>query len=504
MAGTIQNIKLDKIVNYYENPRHEVGSDEKDTLKKLFNAVGVQYMLNLAEDIMNNGLLGSQHITVVYSEKIKKYIVYEGNRRVACAKLLSNPEYFNFLDKATINKISKISEKNKVRDLYELSCYVTNEKEALFIMERVHSGEDKGRGVKAWTPREKEIFKVRQKDTKSLAYLVDFYVKNYFGSYDITQILPFTTIQRIFNNREVKKKIGIDVLDETTFTKQRMQTIIDASKWLVKKAEEKGEAPTRLYNKSRSIEDEIIPWLDEYFSEMIPLDIDGKNEKVIDTIPKNSKEENTDNVPQQKQEDKNVDSQQQLIKESHAQIVNTPIDDASQKSQLLMPNQVIGTGGKANLPYFFQGLDYGHLKPSDQDTHGVTSICRELQLFSVRKIVSEYPIASAFLVRSIIEQSIKYYSKKHKIQGQNKLIWENIKDISKLSTIITVYKKNLPNYIIDSNMRGYFTDLFDNYESNVNPLNWVVHRPDEYRLDTKTLIELPGKGLLSLINFFLR
>lgn len=114
-----------------------------------------------------------------------------------------------------------------------------------------------------------------------------------------------------------------------------------------------------------------------------------------------------------------------------------------------------------------------------------------------------YPLASAFLVRSIIEQSIKYYSKKHKIQGQNKYIWENIESISHLSKIIKNYNKNLSNYIVDKVMQKYFTYLFGDYEKSVDPLNWVVHRPAEYQLDANTLIDLPRKGLLALINFFI-
>ena len=107
MSGSIQRIKVGELLNYYENPRHTVGSNEKDTLKKLFDAVGIQYMLNLTEDIQKNGLLGNQQIVVVYSDKLKKYIVYEGNRRIAAIKLLLNPEYFDFLDKPTIDKAKK-------------------------------------------------------------------------------------------------------------------------------------------------------------------------------------------------------------------------------------------------------------------------------------------------------------------------------------------------------------------------------------------------------------
>ena len=49
----------------------------------------------------------------------------------------------------------------------------------------------------------------------------------------------------------------------------------------------------------------------------------------------------------------------------------------------------------------------------------------------------------------------------------------------------------------------YFTALFGDYEKNVDPLNWVVHRPAEFQLDTKTLVELPKRGLLTLINYLI-
>lgn len=105
MAGEIRRISINEIINYYENPRHAIAMNEKDTLKKLFEAVSNQYMLNLAEDIKNFGLLGNQQLVVVYKDEIKKYVVYEGNRRVAAIKLLMNPSYFDFLDKATHDKV---------------------------------------------------------------------------------------------------------------------------------------------------------------------------------------------------------------------------------------------------------------------------------------------------------------------------------------------------------------------------------------------------------------
>ncbi|MFQ8977928.1 MAG: hypothetical protein ACLR5T_03060 [Veillonella sp.] len=141
--------------------------------------------------------------------------------------------------------------------------------------------------------------------------------------------------------------------------------------------------------------------------------------------------------------------------------------------------------------------------PSDVDSHGVAAICKELELFSEKKLVKYYPIATTFLVRAIIEQAIIYYSKTYHSRIGS-MIWSRVqKDSGKLSRIIDNYNKNLANYITDVKIRDYFNNLFKDYSANVDPLNWVIHRPAEFRLDANTLIELPQKGLLTVINYLL-
>ena len=130
-------------------------------------------------------------------------------------------------------------------------------------------------------------------------------------------------------------------------------------------------------------------------------------------------------------------------------------------------------------------------------------MCRELQIMSERKLVGNMPMSAIFLTRTIIEQSLIFYAKKHKVQGQDKYIWKEIEGIVKLSKIIDKYNRNLSNYITDSNMRDYFTKLFADYNETVNPMNWVVHRPTEYLPNTNDIIMLPQSGLLTIINFLI-
>lgn len=474
MAGEIRRISINEIVNYYENPRHAIAMNEKDTLKKLFESVGIQYMLNLAADIKEFGLLGNQQLVVVYRNELKKYVVYEGNRRVAAIKLLMDLSDFDFLDKATRDKVIKMSTEI-VNPIQEVMCYVTDEEEAFFIMERLHSGEDKGRGIKAWSSREKDVFKVRRSDKKTLPYLVDFYVKKYCDNFDITSVMPFTTIQRIFGNKKIKADIGLDINDENTFTKEKMELIVNLSKDIAENVEREGLSMTRLYNLASEIEEKVIPLIEFYRNGGVTEVQEKCNTKNDELINKETEfandEENKNSIRNEKEEVKKIVSSQNI--------------SSSTEKEIPQKNCI---GSKKNLPYFFLGIDYSHLDPVDVDSHGIAEVCSELRYFSERQLVDKLPIAAVFLIRSAIEQAIIYYSKKHCIQGQNKQIWENIKNISKLSKIIENYKKNLPNYIIDKEMQQYFTLLFEDYEKNVDPLNWVVHRPAEFQFDTKTLI----------------
>lgn len=494
MSGEIKLIKVNNLINYYENPRHGIAKDELDTLKKLFNAVGVQFMLNLATDIQENGLLGNQQIVVVYSEVMSKYVVYEGNRRIAVIKLLLNPERFNFLGKTVIEKVKKIRKQGRIPE--EINCYVTDEEEALFIMERLHSGEDKGRGTKQWTSREKEVFQVRRNHVKKISYLIDLYTKKYFKNFEITTVLPFTTIQRIFNNREIKKVIGLDSNDELSFTKDKVQLVLDASKWIKSEAERTNIAVTRMFNKARAIEDILVPWIEEYKQHTSERSNSFSNKETSSEI---AISENGNAI----EGAKSISPVSNLNDKDSLRDTNK-----EKKHESLVPSQNQPknprSAGNVNTPYFFQGLNFDNLDPNDPETHGVIQICKELEVLSRRRLVETFPLAATFLIRSLIEQTIIYYSKKHKIQGQDKFIWEDIsRDSNKLSRIIERYKKGLPNYITDSGMRQYFMDLFGNYENNVDPLNWVVHRPSEYQLGSTKLIELPRNGLLSLINYML-
>ena len=476
MGGTIKKISINRLVLYNENPRHEIGHDEKDTLEKLFSVVGVQQMLNLAEDIYKHGLVGAQQVVVVPYDNTY-YTVYEGNRRVAAIKLLQNPRAFSFLEKAQIDRINRLTKTGG--KITQIPCYITNEEDALFIMKRRHLGDDKGRGIRPWGPREKEAFETRQSKKKSISFLIDSCIKKYFDGYDISVVLSFTSIKRVFGPKSIRDAIGLDLEDINSFTYDRIKLVKEASEWIADESRKTGVAITRMFNTVTSIEEKLLPWIWEYQS---------KKENNCESLKISSGEN-------KKEESENSYEIQELTEESK------PENDEKQNEDDFRDSKKATLGKTVNLPYFFQGLDTSHLDLNDSDSHGVLMVCKEIILFSNRRLVKDFPLSAAFLVRALIEQSIIFYSKKHNIQGQNKTIFTKMNGIINLGSIIENFNKNLANYIPDTKVREYFSAMFSDY--NTKPLNWVIHRPSEFVLGEKDLLNLPRKGLLAIVNFFI-
>lgn len=279
----IKNISIKRIDNYFENPRHEIGFSEEDTLVKLFDEVGFQYMFNLAQDIYINGFVNASLITVVEQEDSDRYMVYEGNRRIACVKLIQYPEKFRFLTKNQIDRIKKMKAEGPPKvSLDKITCLVTDEEDAFFIMQRLHSGEDKGRGVKAWNSKEKDNFVYRtapQKGMKMSKIISDKYYE-YFRK-DIRDKIAYTNIQRLFSNLAVKSILNIDNNNLDTFTKDKMEIISDAIDEVNKIVEKENSSISRMFNKRQKIEDVLLPIIDN-LKKVYPMNEDNNSEDLDD------------------------------------------------------------------------------------------------------------------------------------------------------------------------------------------------------------------------------
>jgi len=477
-----------------ENPRFRIKvNPSQDNIREYM--LKHENILRLANKMVEmNTLLPGERI-IIYSENGKN-IVLEGNRRTSIYQMLLNRKLipashvnsYPSASKEFLEKISKLS----------VDVVKTRQEAMPYLAARHIEGVRKWSSVSKWRISY-ECFKEGRSIQEISEYL----------------ILPLNTIKTNICNY----KILLRGINDPTWTEEE--------KKLLSPLEIKPDKLIRLFRLS-----ETTQTLGLYFDDNYDLkssyisDTDINN--IIKELTRRAFIDNTLNTRSKFNDirefiEKDIPSNTGENKEAHFSQKSKPAGSTSEKTskpsvpknnesettsqQDKNPINQPGTGGKANLPYFFNGLKFGHLSADDPLTHGVTRISYEIKRFSDYRLVRAYPISAAFLTRALIEHSLIYYAKKNHIQGQERFIWEHIQEngfAPKLSKIINKYTKNLPNYITESTVRDYFENLFSKYDETANPLNWVIHRPDEFVISPEMLINLPAQGLLRLINYLIR
>ena len=215
--GEYIKVKLKDLNLWTDNPRISSEMDrienELEVIELIVFIEGREKMVNLAANIAANGLNPNKQPTVVYNEQKGNYDLYDGNRRIAAMKSLAlNLEY----TKEVVNTRNISLET-------EVLVYSTNREEALILMEIDHSGEQKGVGQISWDSFRRDLARnhMNKEPMYPRAFLVaqkcNLKLKNF-------EIIPYTDMESIFNNNQIKKIFN---LDESDFTdKRKMSAII--------------------------------------------------------------------------------------------------------------------------------------------------------------------------------------------------------------------------------------------------------------------------------------
>lgn len=163
--------------------------------------------------------------------------------------------------------------------------------------------------------------------------------------------------------------------------------------------------------------------------------------------------------------------------------------------------------GGPNVSSFFSTLSWAAVDTNNSKNTGIIAVCKEIYKISHDiKFVTLYPICTAFIIRALIEHSLKYHAKNNKNwaqimknykQGKNKK--ENDPN---LGFIIDQYNKNNATYLSDNNIRKVFNVVF-NVNKQTDKLNLVIHSPESFRLTPGSLLAIPDEGLLEIINYLL-
>lgn len=153
--------KILEIEELYVNPDNyryvEEAQDEINAIIAMFKVnVGdaKKEMLNLANDIIIDGLNPFEMPIVCFDDELGKYIVYDGNRRITCLKLMT--QYRGNMDvQEMVPSVAEIY-KLQYNGEHSIQCVVYEEADdAIHFLNKIHNDINNGIGRKQWDSQAK-------------------------------------------------------------------------------------------------------------------------------------------------------------------------------------------------------------------------------------------------------------------------------------------------------------------------------------------------------------
>jgi hypothetical protein len=198
-----------------QNPRIPYAADNQRDAIRAIASLNNEWLLNLADSIVEHGLNPSDlPIVMLSSDQPQFFVVLEGNRRLTALRALENPELFNdALTPSILDKIRKLSARYQNSPVAEIRCYMVNQREdADYWIRLRHTGRNAGAGLVDWNSDQSSRFYARAGGAAHLhTRLLDFLEARGHLSATHRQEIPVTNFRRLVETPEYRASIGIQV-----------------------------------------------------------------------------------------------------------------------------------------------------------------------------------------------------------------------------------------------------------------------------------------------------
>lgn len=215
-------LKIGDLVLDHDNPRISHAAGQQEALQKIVNDQKTK-LAKLAQSIADHGLNPMDRFLVLQlNQTPKRYIALEGNRRVAVFKMLANPAVMSGLDmpppmRATFERLAKNFKKSLIEPL---ACFeLSSRDEARYWLNLRHNIGHDGAGVDNWKSFAKRRFDGKPPSVQVLELVTEQAGLTPSERASITDKFPMSTLERLLENRAVRKELGIDVKDDKVVTK---------------------------------------------------------------------------------------------------------------------------------------------------------------------------------------------------------------------------------------------------------------------------------------------
>lgn len=212
---TYKILPLAQLVINPNNDRHGPQATEKDAIKWLFRNK-LSEMKGLAKDIVEQGRVLDAPLVKKHNGK---FIVFDGNRRTTCLKLIVSPKaapkevrkFFEYLNES-IPKDFPVS----------IECQVETDQNVIDkILERRHNGKLNGEGQIKWDTRAKanHANRIGGKSAYPIANEVEAYLSK--KGYPNSEGIPLSNLSKILDTKIRLSRVGLKLNDgnKLEFTK---------------------------------------------------------------------------------------------------------------------------------------------------------------------------------------------------------------------------------------------------------------------------------------------
>ena len=468
----IIKLSIDEICVNPENPRHDIvmNLDEAFIMQQLVKTKkDSQAMYKLICDIYNAGWFPQSIVTVMYDEDKKKYIAWDGNRRLTALKILQNPKILDVLSNFTYTQRNKINDMHKqINDnsFYEVSCYVAASfDECKDYIRTIHTTDT---GALPWSDIAIKRFENKLGIKNMFSQLKEYCGKPFENISDNFSINKF---EKIANSKVGKEYLKIDNTDNILTHTSSIEELEEKLSKIIKDINE-GTLKNKNIKNATAMKEYLY----------------GQNEQRI------SIEDKDVIVPSSNKND-NIESPKDINNNNIREEIKEPDND--NQMSFIKPNSYELIRRESNS--IFIRININKLKKSNTRAIGIQDLCYEIQQMCIYNHNKKYNISFAFLLRSLLEQSAIYFL-------INKNLWNKLKtgyagkDL-KLEQIIKEIDKR-KSYLFDINTLRCW-ETFYNDTSTKDYFDMIVHHPYLVRANISTINNISDNGLFAIIQFFI-
>jgi hypothetical protein len=203
----IKNIPLRSLTVNRANDRHGELENETAAIAWLFNT-REQHMRNLAKDIVDKGKI---YELPLVSPDGTKFIVFDGNRRITCLKLLEDPRRAPTIELQTFFRELRAKWPGTFPD--QVQCQVEADRDHIDeILFRRHTGTQSGVGQSTWDDRMKANFIGRT--GKGSGFNVADEIEQRLskaGLLPAKKKIPRSTMNRLLSSEAFRNRLGFSV-----------------------------------------------------------------------------------------------------------------------------------------------------------------------------------------------------------------------------------------------------------------------------------------------------